>query len=212
MQWPTATSTDQKSSGSAAYSTESGRHSGTTLTDAAKQWPTPRTKDAEGWEMNQARKGLKPEDTLTGQARQWATPSDHDARRPSDDNSTQGRNLQREADNWGTPRSSDYKGSDDHGFMLGKGYLCAQAETNFSHQDQATHAGPPSCETTRNSRRRLNPAFTCWLMGAPWWWTRAEQISCAAAEMAWWSLRQRALLSSYCDGLECDRSSDRGGV
>ena len=32
--WPTPTSTDHKASGSAAYSTESGRHSGTTLTDA----------------------------------------------------------------------------------------------------------------------------------------------------------------------------------
>lgn len=39
--WPTATSTDSKSSGAAGYSTESGRHSGTTLTDAARAWPTP---------------------------------------------------------------------------------------------------------------------------------------------------------------------------
>ena len=33
--WPTPTATDAKASGSAGYSTESGRHSGTTLTDAA---------------------------------------------------------------------------------------------------------------------------------------------------------------------------------
>lgn len=32
--WPTATATDAKASGAAGYSTESGRHSGTTLTDA----------------------------------------------------------------------------------------------------------------------------------------------------------------------------------
>src|SRR5215471_12879977 len=38
--WPTATLDDAKSSGSAAYSTESGRHSGTTLTDAIRMWPT----------------------------------------------------------------------------------------------------------------------------------------------------------------------------
>lgn len=33
-EWPTPTATDAKGSGSALYSTESGRHSGTTLTDA----------------------------------------------------------------------------------------------------------------------------------------------------------------------------------
>ena len=36
MNWPTPTSTDQKGSGAAGYSTESGRHSGTTLTDAVR--------------------------------------------------------------------------------------------------------------------------------------------------------------------------------
>jgi len=39
--WPTATATDRAQSGSAAYSTASGRHSGTTLTDAVRLFPTP---------------------------------------------------------------------------------------------------------------------------------------------------------------------------
>jgi hypothetical protein len=43
--WPTATATDAKASGAAGYSTDSGRHSGTTLTDAIRAmpgvWPTP---------------------------------------------------------------------------------------------------------------------------------------------------------------------------
>lgn len=40
--WPSATAQDSKASGAAAYGTESGRHSGTTLTDAAsRMWPTP---------------------------------------------------------------------------------------------------------------------------------------------------------------------------
>lgn len=38
--WPTATATDAKASGAAGYSTDSGRHSGTTLTDAAVRFPT----------------------------------------------------------------------------------------------------------------------------------------------------------------------------
>jgi len=44
--WPTTTTTDAKASGAAGYSTESGRHSGTTLTDAAvRRWPTPQAHD-----------------------------------------------------------------------------------------------------------------------------------------------------------------------
>jgi hypothetical protein len=40
--WPTPTQQDSASSGAADYSTESGRHSGTTLTDAARaSWGTP---------------------------------------------------------------------------------------------------------------------------------------------------------------------------
>lgn len=41
--WPTTTRQDAASSGAAGYSTESGRHSGTTLTDAARMagWATP---------------------------------------------------------------------------------------------------------------------------------------------------------------------------
>jgi len=46
--WPTRTASDAKQSGAAAYSTESGRHSGTTLTDAtvrASRWATPTARD-----------------------------------------------------------------------------------------------------------------------------------------------------------------------
>lgn len=44
--WPTATATDAKASGAAGYSTASGRHSGTTLTDAAcRPWTTSTAQD-----------------------------------------------------------------------------------------------------------------------------------------------------------------------
>lgn len=47
--WPTPTRQDSASSGSRDYSTESGRHSGTTLTDAARMagWPTPQAMDGD---------------------------------------------------------------------------------------------------------------------------------------------------------------------
>ena len=43
--WPTAVAGDSKSCGAAGYSTASGRHSGTTLTDASRQWATPTARD-----------------------------------------------------------------------------------------------------------------------------------------------------------------------
>jgi hypothetical protein len=47
--WPTPTAQDSKASGAAGYSTESGRHSGTTLTDAAvrETWATPTARDGD---------------------------------------------------------------------------------------------------------------------------------------------------------------------
>lgn len=47
--WPTPTVQDSASSGARDYSTESGRHSGTTLTDAARLagWPTPLKSNAD---------------------------------------------------------------------------------------------------------------------------------------------------------------------
>jgi hypothetical protein len=54
--WPTPTSTDHKASGVAGYSTESGRHSGTTPTDAVvrKLWATPTNSMATMGDMEQA--------------------------------------------------------------------------------------------------------------------------------------------------------------
>lgn len=47
--WPTPTSGDAKASGAAGYPTVSGRHSGTTLTDATvRGWLTPRAHDGRG--------------------------------------------------------------------------------------------------------------------------------------------------------------------
>jgi hypothetical protein len=47
--WPTATASDANSSGAMGYSTASGRHPGTTLTDATvRNWATPTAHDARG--------------------------------------------------------------------------------------------------------------------------------------------------------------------
>lgn len=56
--WPTPTSGDAKASGASGYSTESGRHTGTTLTDAAVgprgTWATPAARDWSSENPNQS--------------------------------------------------------------------------------------------------------------------------------------------------------------
>ena len=64
-----------------------------------------------------------------------------------------------------------------------------------------TH-GEPSSNTPPTSRRRLNPAFVCQLMGLSWWWTRAEPINFAAAEMESYRSRQRWHFENLCNALD----------
>ena len=81
--WPTATATDSKASGAAGYSTDSGRHSGTTLTDAAvrlAEWPTP-TAQTYGNNRGGAAGRVGPvRHSLDSLGRQWATPTARDWR------------------------------------------------------------------------------------------------------------------------------------
>jgi hypothetical protein len=150
----------------------------------------------------------------------WPTANAHDGRRPGvDDKSTQGGNLQRDAAQWGTPNSHARPTTArevDHGIQLANqadewqtptanpatytggnaaGYLCLPGQV----KEFSPPVLPPTGETSpRTSTRRLNPAFACWLMGAPWWWTRAEPISFAALEMESYRQRLRWHLLNLC--------------
>jgi len=61
---------DSESPGAAAYSTESGRHSGTTLTDAARLWPT-----ATAHERTHSPRAVDHGQQLANVAAKWPTPS-----------------------------------------------------------------------------------------------------------------------------------------
>jgi len=64
--WPTATGEDSRASGSAGYSTESGRHPGTTLTDAANGlWASPQARD---WKDSGPTQGARHSFNLGSQA------------------------------------------------------------------------------------------------------------------------------------------------
>ncbi|UGA37629.1 DNA cytosine methyltransferase [Chromobacterium haemolyticum] len=66
---------------------------------------------------------------------------------------------------------------------------------DFSRQARIQANGPTSSISPPSSPLRLNPAFACWLMGWPWWWTNPGPISFAALEMALWRSRLRWHLS-----------------
>lgn len=61
--------------------------------------------------------------------------------------------------------------------------------------------GGPSSPPTPNSRRRLNPSFVEWLMGAPPGWTSLASIDCE--RWATWWCRSRRLLRSLCSERGC---------
>jgi hypothetical protein len=216
---------DQKSSGVDQNRTpESGRHSGTTLTDATRDWPTPRTVTG-GAESQERKQELGR--TKSG-----------------------GGDLQAAAKLWPTPAHRDYKGanSEEHCTETGAGrkhmdqlpnfvehkvgpwqkgeyptpsatrYGTSQNEGEVPHERPS--AGTPSLETwassppdpatdengekssrsLHTSPRRLNPAFVSWLMGYPWYWMRAEPISSAARETRLWLLRLSSLSDSFFNG------------
>lgn len=81
--WPTAVAGDSKSCGAAGYSTASGRHSGTTLTDASRHWPTPQARDFRSPDLkgsgNYDRKVSKGYTIdLNSRVVNWATPTAQD--------------------------------------------------------------------------------------------------------------------------------------
>lgn len=139
-------------------------------------------------------------DSLTGAIKKWATP---DCNTATYSNGHMGPNLREQVANWPTPAARDEKGanSQEHATVTGGGRKHMDQLANFvahSHQAQAIQDGPPSSTDSPDSARRLNPAFGCWLMGLPWFWTNPGVTSCVQSEMGQyrWHLQQR--LSILC--------------
>lgn len=145
--WPTPTRRDEASTGAQGYSSP-GHHSGTTLTDAIRQWPTPA---AVSYGTNQGgaagRVGpVRPSlDTL---AKTWPTPNAHDGRRPGSDE-----------EQWATPTSRDWKDATEPSEAVPTNSLLGRQAPRAMH-------GPPF--PPNSGPRRLNPLFVAWLMGRYW--------------------------------------------
>lgn len=182
QQWPTATTMDSVGSGAAAYSTESGRHAGTTLTDAMKQWATPKTPTGGGQkERTTPGGGIRKLEDL---AEFWRTPSateaDHGG--PNARDSRGGAHLSNQAQ-WATPAARDHKGANGAAHLengTGRKHmdqLANQVAHGFPNSLPAPEIEPLGSESSQSgqtSRRRLNPRFVEWLQNFPIGWTEIE--------------------------------------
>jgi hypothetical protein len=126
--WPTATADDAKSNRSQGYSTESGRHPGTTLNDAIQQWPTPKAQSHNGERGNDLRHGR----VLDEDAANWRTPHmrDHHPQGPRADHPQRQLYLSDQTSHWRTPDAPSAKGggSRTHTTSAGNGHQLTIAE------------------------------------------------------------------------------------
>lgn len=177
--WPTPTAMDSHSSGDTSSNPGSRRHPGVTLTDAAsRNWATP------------------------------TAPAPHDSEvsvgRERKDRPGYGLELVNQAVRWPTPNQRDHKGPDlksRHGGASLPHFVETGERTHSPSSPQVQVTSTSGAELSRTgvetfSRLRLNPAFVCWLMGWPWWWTNPGRISFARSAMESYLSRLRTLLES----------------
>ena len=143
--WPTVT-TD-----SASQRTEKYKQGGHPLAMVASEWPTVTTQEYPHYDMKLNAKGRRiPKKGKT----------DHSV------------NLEDTARLWGTPRASEWKGTDppgsaSHKHRLDRHYLDAQSE-DFHHRPMIEKPGQKSSDSGQTSPRlQLNTRFVEWMMGLP---------------------------------------------
>jgi hypothetical protein len=198
------------------------QHGCANLADDVALWrsPTAGHTDKGGPQDPEKRKAGGHTVDLQDQAAFWGTPTSRDhkdgacADADVETNGLLGRQVVRA---WPTPNASLMNDGEDpeswkerQGRLKdkgingnGAGMPLAIAALDCSLQAHPTpQNGSESSETTHTSRRRLNPAFTAWLMGLPWWWTRTAPISFARQEMQSYLCKVRSRLWCLIDGQE----------
>jgi hypothetical protein len=194
------------------------------LEEVAQRWPeetgtmwmTPSVVSATGQEYTRDG-GVKGQERLAlpGQAKemmsQWPTPRTITGGKETAERKQElgrvnagGGDLQAAVEMWPTPAARDAKGANsvEHVTTNGTGRMHMDQLANFvehshsSPQAQQIPDGQESSPSTDTSRRRLNPAFGCLLMGWSWWWTNPGITSCVKSEMVSYRSKLQSHLSS----------------
>ena len=213
--WATPKANDSEKRGNVAH-----RPHMPELVGQAQAWPTPKGTDGTKGGPNQA--GSKGDLMLPSAAAQWPTP------RTTDTNQGRGAeligtayyrpspalksgilvgqaNLSDVVQQWPTPAARDSKGANsaEHALITGGGRKHMDQLSNFVahslHLAQPIPDGQESSPDGPGSPRRLNPAFGCWLMGLPCWWTNPGLTSFARSETDAYRSRLQQHLSCLFD-------------
>jgi len=168
----------------------------------AAYWMTPTTQAAKG--VDYQRMNGKNVPILDGQAKafmeRWPTPMAQDAEQSGSEKAGM-LTLHKATQQWPTPASRDYRTPNSQESQESRKHTGGEnlpnfVEHHFSHPVRSTIDGRPLSPTDRILPRRLNPAFACWLMGWPIWWTNPLLTSCARSAMASYRRRLQQHLSS----------------
>jgi hypothetical protein len=199
-QWATPTSHDGRRPGADLKSTQGGN-----LSRGSALWMTPSVSNSQGNEYTRDRgtPGLE-RLTLTGQAQTWPTPRATDGTKggPNQAGSKGDLMLPSAAAQWPTPASRDFRTPNSQESQARRGHSGGEqlpnfVEHHFLHPVHSTLDGRPLSPTDRTLPRRLNPAFACWLMGWPTWWTNPALTSSVRSEMALYRCRLQQHLCGY---------------
>lgn len=186
-----------------------GNGHGETLAMAAKTWPTPRTPTG-GGESAERKKELGREKAgggdLQAAAQMWNTPNLPNGGQKTRSGKRSGELLLEgqapAVTTWATPRAHDMKDGAASGEAPTNGYLSRQAPRFSRPAPVIGKHGSELSPTTRlrSFAPRLNPAFVCWMMGWPWWWTNPARINFAAEAMESYRSKLHTRLSNLLEG------------
>lgn len=143
-------------------------------------------------------------DTLTAMASMWATPTANDHTGAQTESKSGGklrRRLQTDAALFPAPAARDCRSPNLVSYQDRSGTTKGEQLPNFVERCFRPDPTPPtsgdaSSSNTPISRLRLSPAFVCWLMGWPTWWTHPEHHS-SAQRVTEWSRWRQASLSTF---------------
>lgn len=177
------------------------------LSGQAQQWATPDANALERTNRSDS-PNAKVRPTLALAAAQWSTQNVPNggrsvsaevvASRGKTENGKRQVGLESEVRHWATPRATDgEKGGPNcrggRGDPILPGQACQQMIS--LRPVHSTLDGRELSPTARTLRRRLNPAFTCWLMGWPIWWTNPAITNSVKPETELWRSKLQSQLS-----------------